>query len=68
MDSRFLLVFVVAAGIILPGVANYWLGAAGHPALGSAVWVAGYGAMVLVVWWGWIRPLDLGGAGSGTER
>lgn len=68
MNSRLLLVAVVAAGIVVPGVANYWLASTGNPTLGTAVWVGGYGLMVLVVWYGWIRPLDLSGPGDGTER
>lgn len=68
MDSRFLLVAVIAAGIIVPGVANYYLSAAGYHTLGSVVWVTGYGAMVLAVWVGWIRPIFRDRAGDGTER
>lgn len=68
MDSRLLLVGIIAAGILLPGVANYYLADAGYHTLGSVVWVGGYGAMVFVVWYGWIRPLDLGGPADGTER
>lgn len=67
MDSRILLVLVIATGIVVPGVANYYLAQAGLHTLGSAVWVGGYGAMVLVVWYGWIRPLDIGGPADGTE-
>lgn len=67
MDSRLLLVFVIAAGIILPGVANYYLAEAKLYTLGKLVWVGGYGTMVFVVWYGWIRPLDIGGGADGTE-
>ena len=67
MDSRVALGLVVAAGIVLPGVANYFLNQAGASTLGSLVWAVGYASMVLVVWYGWIRPLDLTGPGGGTE-
>jgi len=67
MDSRLLLVLVIAAGILLPGVANYYLAEANLYTLGKLVWVTGYGTMVFVVWYGWIRPLDLGAGGDGTE-
>ncbi|NIB99886.1 hypothetical protein [Halobacterium sp. R2-5] len=67
MDSRVTLGLVVAAGIVLPGVANYLLNQAGAPTAGTAVWAVGYASMVLVVWYGWIRPLDLTGPGGGTE-
>lgn len=67
MDSRVTLGLVVAAGIVLPGVANYLLNQAGAPTAGAFVWAAGYASMVFVVWYGWIRPLDLTGPGGGTE-
>lgn len=67
MDSRVVVGLVIAAGVILPGVANYVLHQAGAPTVGAAVWAVGYASMVLVVWYGWIRPLDLSGPGGGTE-
>ncbi|MXR20217.1 hypothetical protein [Halobacterium bonnevillei] len=67
MDERVVLGLLIAAGIVLPGVANYALNAAGAPTVGSIVWAVGYASMVLVVWFGWIRPLDLTGPGGGTE-
>lgn len=67
MDERVVLGLLIAAGIVLPGVANYALNAAGAPTAGSVVWAVGYASMVLVVWFGWIRPLDLTGPGGGTE-
>lgn len=66
MDSRVKLGLVLAAGVVLPGVANYALYNAGAPTAGAAVWATGYGAMVLVVWYNWIRPLNLG-PDAGTE-
>jgi hypothetical protein len=62
-DSR-LIVLVLVAGVVVPGVADYALTQAGRPALGAAVWVGGYGAAVLAVWVGWLRHLDLGRAES----
>lgn len=67
MDERVVLGLVITAGIILPGVANYALRVAGASTAGTIVWVVGYASMVLVVWYGWIRPLDLTGPGGGTE-
>jgi hypothetical protein len=56
-----LLALLLAAGVIVPGVLDYLLHQAGRPALGSAVWLAGFGTMILVVWYGWVRPLDFQG-------
>ncbi|MFC7046896.1 hypothetical protein ACFQH6_17140 [Halobacteriaceae archaeon GCM10025711] len=60
LPSYKLLAAVVAAGVIVPGVLNYWLAQAGHATAGDVVWVLGYGLMVVLVWYGWLRPLDLG--------
>ena len=67
MNSRVVLGAVLAAGIVLPGVMDFVLNQAGYPTLGAIVWAMGYASMVLVVWAGWIRPLDLSGPGGGTE-
>lgn len=65
--GRLLLAVVVAVGVVVPGVARRFLGQAGYETLGAAVFVLGYGAMVLFVWYRWIRPLDLTGP-SGRDR
>ncbi|MFB6270829.1 MAG: hypothetical protein ABEH83_12860 [Halobacterium sp.] len=67
MDERVVLGLLIAAGVVVPGVANYALNAAGAPTVGAAVWAVGYASMVLVVWYGWIRPLDITGPDGGTE-
>lgn len=60
------LVAVVAVGVVGSGLARYTLGTLGYEALGSAVYVVGYATMVAVVWYGWIRPLDITGP-AGTD-
>ena len=67
MESRVKLALLLAAGVVLPGVADYALKQAGAPSLGAAVWAMGYTAMVIVVWYNWIRPLDITGPDGGTE-
>lgn len=61
LPSRRLLALVLAAGVLVPGLLQYLLERAGYPLAADAVWVAGYGGTVLVVWYGWLRPLDLRG-------
>lgn len=58
-SSPLVLGLTIAAIIVVPGLANGFLSALGHPAVGSAVWALGYGAGVLFVWYTWIRPLDI---------
>ena len=52
---------MLAATILLPGLMDYALSAAGYDSLGGAVWAVGYGFGVLAIWYIWIRPLDLTG-------
>lgn len=67
MDERVKLGAVLASGVIIPGVANYLLYQAGLQTAAWWAWYGGYATMVLVVWYNWIRPLDLSGASGGTE-
>ena len=59
--DRALLVVVLLVGIVGSGVTRWALGQAGYDALGTVLWILGYGGMVLVLWYGWIRPLDIRG-------
>lgn len=59
--DKLLLLAVVVSGIVLPGIARRFLGEAGYPGVGTIVFVLGYAGMVFLVWYGWIRPLELTG-------
>jgi hypothetical protein len=59
--NTLLLALVFVVGVAGSGIARRFLGEAGYDALGTAVFVVGYAGMVLIVWFGWIRPLDLTG-------
>jgi hypothetical protein len=54
-------ILVVIAGLVLPGVTVYSLEQAGLSFLGNIVWIIGYGTAVFVVWYIWLRPIDLVG-------
>lgn len=56
-----LLITVVVVGIVATGVARRVLGVAGYNTLGRLVFLLGYAGMVFIVWYGWIRPLDIVG-------
>ena len=56
-----LLALVLFVGVAGPGLARRFLGEAGYTNLGRLVFLLGYGAMVVVVWYVWIRPLDITG-------
>jgi hypothetical protein len=51
----------LALGVMVPGFVKYVLTTAGYEALGTAVWVSGYLTAILIIWYVWIRPLDLQG-------
>jgi hypothetical protein len=59
--NTLLLALVFVVGIAGSGIARRFLGEAGYDVLGTAVFVLGYAGMVLIVWFGWIRPLDITG-------
>ena len=61
IDERVLFGIVLAAGVVLPGAADYALSMAGYDTVGMVVWIVGYFGMVLAVWYRWIRPLDFTG-------
>ncbi len=62
-----LLATVLVVGVAGTGIARRLLGEAGLNDLGVFVWILGYGGTVLVVWYGWIRPLDIGGPSRGLS-
>jgi hypothetical protein len=59
------LVAVVAVGVVGSGLARRLLGLAGYSTLGRVVFLVGYATMIFVVWYVWIRPLDLTGPTDG---
>jgi hypothetical protein len=56
-----LIILLLVLGIGGSGLARGFLAEQGYNVLGSAVFVTGYGTMVFLLWWGWIRPLDITG-------
>ena len=52
----------LALGVAIPGLLNYFLSDAGYHTLGAAVWASGYLTAVVIIWYVWIRPLDLRGS------
>ncbi|MFT4881078.1 MAG: hypothetical protein ACI9CA_002164 [Natronomonas sp.] len=61
-------VLVVLAGVLLPGLTNHVLSQSGYHALGSAAWAVGYATMAVVLYVGWVRPLDPTGPDSAIRE
>mgnify|MGYP000321382271 FL=1 len=52
---------ILVGGVIGFGLADYALSSAGYGTLGMVVWGGGYLGTMFVLWYGWVRPLDMGG-------
>jgi len=61
LSGRLKFALVLSGGIVLPGLADYALAQAGYDTLGMLVWVTGYIGTMLLIWYLWLRPLDLTG-------
>ena len=70
ISSRETFILLLLVGITVPGFLNYLLSATGASQLGGAVWALGYGTMVIMMWYGWIRPIEFGlvGPDANTEN
>mgnify|MGYP006303195775 CR=1 FL=1 len=68
VSSRQAFALVIAVGIVGTGLVVATLSRADLGTLGSVAWVVGYGTTILVLWWGWLRPLDLGHDPAGPDR
>lgn len=71
LSSRAAFVLTLVVGVVGTGLVVAGVSMTGYSTLASAIWVLGYGGMVIVLWYRWLRPLefDPGGAdeGSGDE-
>lgn len=59
--DKLLVAAILLVGIAGSGLARRTLGELGYNDLGAVVYVLGYGGMVVAIWYGWIRPMDLTG-------
>lgn len=66
--DRLLLAVVLVVGIAGTGILRRQLGVLGYNDLGRLVFILGYGGTVFVVWYGWIRPIDITGPTGETGR
>ncbi len=59
--DKLLVAALLLVGIAGSGLARRTLGELGYNDLGAFVYVLGYGGMVIAIWYGWIRPLEITG-------
>lgn len=52
---------VVIGGIVVPGLISRALYASGLPTLGAFAFATGFFGMLVVVWYVWLRELDISG-------
>lgn len=56
------ILIVILAGLLGYGLLVSFLEAAGDSSFGDIVWIVGYGTGVFLVWYIWLRPLDIVGS------
>jgi hypothetical protein len=59
---------VLATGVALSGIADFALTQAGYTGLGAYVWATGYAGTILLLFFLYLRPLDLQGPDGADER
>jgi len=59
--DKLLVAALLLVGVAGSGLARRTLGELGYNDLGALVYILGYGGMVVALWYGWIRPMDLTG-------
>ncbi|REA00923.1 hypothetical protein DEQ92_19185 [Haloferax sp. Atlit-6N] len=64
LPSRLSFLVVVTIGLIGPGFGVYILEGADLSLAADIVWIIGYGTTIFVVWYVWIRPLELLGSSA----
>lgn len=57
----------LATVVVVPGLAAAALTSLGRETLGSVAWALGYGSGAVLVWYLWLRPLDLTGPDVAAE-
>lgn len=61
LSSRLSFLVTITIGLIGPGLGVTVLEEANLTLAADIVWIVGYGTTILVVWFIWIRPLDIVG-------
>jgi hypothetical protein len=59
--DKLLVAALLLVGVAGSGIARRLLGELGYNDLGALVYILGYGGMVVAIWYGWIRPMDITG-------
>ena len=67
ITSKRLLPFVLFGAFLLTGLIDNTLTKMGFETLANGIWILGYGHIIVIIWYVWIRPLDLSGPTGTTE-
>jgi hypothetical protein len=60
-DDRLQFAALLGGGVVSSGLADFALARAGYTDIGAVVWAVGYLTTMLLIWYIWVRPLDLTG-------
>lgn len=58
---------ILAGGVVGAGLLNHAFTTAGYDGVGTVAWVVGYLLTVGVLWYRYVRPLELTGPSGKTE-
>lgn len=58
LGSKQLFALILLVGIAGTGITVRLVKAAGFETFGTLLWILGYGGMVFILWYGWLRPID----------
>ena len=62
--DRARLLALLSVGLLVPGLARWWLGTLGYDLLGIAVFAVGYALTLWLAWRRWLRDVSFVGPDS----
>lgn len=61
LGSRQLFALVLLVGVAGTGISVRLVNMAGYDTLGMVIWAMGYGTTIFLLWFGWLREMDITG-------
>jgi hypothetical protein len=67
LSSRGLFALVLLVGVAGTGISVRLINVAGYNTLGSVVWFTGYATTIFLLWFGWLRKMEITGQNDPEE-
>lgn len=58
LTSKVKFAIILTVGIVVPGTLAYAFSMSEFSQVGTIIWVLGYGATIVVIWYNWVRPIN----------